>query len=127
MNFLQEFSIKQRFQSFVYAFKGLSFMLRSQHNAWLHLMATIITVLIALWLEVSREDWRWIIVAITMVWFAETINTAFEYVCDLISPDFHHSVEKAKDIAAGAVLICAVGAAIIGVVTFLPLLIVKFN
>ena len=72
------------------------------------------------WLSISATDWRWLIVAIVLVWVAETMNTAFEYVCDVVSPEFHLSVARAKDIAAGAVLICAGGAALIGVVTFWP-------
>jgi len=57
-----------------------------------------------------------------MVLAAEGFNTAIEYVCDLVSPDYHASVEKAKDVAAGAVLVCAIGAALIGALTFWPYL-----
>jgi diacylglycerol kinase (ATP) len=59
------------------------------------------------------------------VWFAELLNTAFEYLCDVVASDFHHSVEKAKDIAAGAVLVCAIGAAVVGTLTLLPYVIAK--
>ena len=63
-----------------------------------------------------------LIVAIALVWFAELINTAIEYVCDLVSPEHDERVKRAKDIGAGAVLICAMGAALIGVLTFWPYL-----
>ena len=69
-------------------------------------------------LRVSPADWRWLIIAIVLVWFAELMNTAFEYLCDVISPEFHISVKRAKDIAAGAVLVCALGAALIGLSVF---------
>ena len=114
------FSILGRAKSFRYAFAGLWFMLRTQHNAWIHLAATIIVVAAAFVLQVSAADWRWLIAATLLVWVAETLNTAFEHLCDVVSPDFHHAVQKSKDIAAGAVLICAAGAVAIGVVTFWP-------
>jgi diacylglycerol kinase (ATP) len=116
------FSLADRLQSFRYAASGIGFMLRDQHNAWIHLAITVAVCLIAWWLEVNGADWRWLVVAIVLVWVAEAMNTAFEYVCDVISPEFHVSVEKAKDIAAGAVLICSGGAAVLGVLTFWPYL-----
>jgi diacylglycerol kinase (ATP) len=69
---------------------------------------------------VSLTDWRWLALAIVLVWFAEAMNTAFEHLCDVVSPEFHASVKTSKDIAAGAVLICATGAATLGVSIFLP-------
>ena len=95
-------------------------MLRSQHNARIHLAASLTVVLAGLWVHLSRADWRWVTAAIVLVWVAETTNTAFEYLCDVVAPEFHVSVEKAKDIAAGAVLISSVGALALGVLTFWP-------
>ena len=114
------FSIWGRVNSFRCALAGLWLMLRTQHNAWVHLAATVAVVAAGLSLGVSAADWRWLIAAILLVWVAETLNTAFEHLCDVVSPDFHHAVQKSKDIAAGAVLICAIGAVAIGVVTFWP-------
>ena len=114
------FSLADRAHSFRYAFAGVAYMLRSQHNAWLHLAITVLVCLTGWWLGISASDWRWLVVAIALVWVAETMNTAFEYVCDVVSPEFHVSVAKAKDIAAGAVLICASGSALIGILTFWP-------
>jgi diacylglycerol kinase (ATP) len=114
------FSLADRVRSFRYAFAGLAYMLRSQHNAWLHLAISVVVCLAGWWFGLSAADWRWIVVAIALVWVAETTNTAFEYVCDVVSPEFHVSVAKAKDIAAGAVLICAGGSALIGILTFWP-------
>jgi diacylglycerol kinase (ATP) len=114
------FSLAARFRSFCYAAKGIWFMLRTQHNAWIHLAITASVCAIGWQIGVSIGDWRWLAAAMALVWFAETTNTAFEYVCDVVSPGFHASVERAKDIAAGAVLICACGAAVIGLLTLWP-------
>ena len=116
----ETFSIADRLQSFHYAASGVAFMLRTQHNAWIHLTITIAVCLAGWWLQLSAADWRWMTVAIVLVWVAETMNTAFEFVCDVVSPEFHGSVERAKDIAAGAVLICSGGAAVLGLLTFTP-------
>lgn len=116
------FSIKARLKSFTYAFAGLAFMLRTQHNAWLHLLATCAVIATGALLRVSGEDWRWLIIAMALVWVAEAMNTAFEHLCDVVSPDFHLSVKRAKDIAAGAVLVCACAAALLGAITLAPYL-----
>ncbi len=116
----QAFSLADRLQSFRYAAVGIGFMLQYQHNAWIHLAISVVVCLTAWWFKVSAADWRWLVVAIVLVWVAEAMNTTFEYVCDVISPEFHVSVEKAKDIAAGAVLICSGGAVVLGLLTFWP-------
>lgn len=112
--------IKKRIKSFSYAFNGLAFVLKTQHNAWLHVAIAIAVICTAAIAQITAGDWRWIIAAITLVWFAEAFNTAFEFICDVVSPQHHESVQKAKDIAAGAVLISAIGAAILGVMVFWP-------
>lgn len=114
------FSFLARLKSFKYAFAGLAFMLRTQHNAWLHLIATVAVIAAGVALQINANDWRWLVVAIVLVWTAETINTAFEHLCDVVQPEFHGSVQRAKDIAAGAVLVCAIGAAILGAQVFAP-------
>ena len=116
------FSIAARLKSFRFAFAGVAYMLRTQHNAWLHVIAAILVVIAGVGLHVSGEDWRWLVAAIVLVWTAEAINTAFEHLCDVVSPEFHASVQKSKDIAAGAVLICVIGAVIIGLQVFVPYL-----
>jgi diacylglycerol kinase (ATP) len=69
---------------------------------------------------VLLSDWCWIILAISLVWTAEALNTAFEFLADAASPEFHPLVRNAKDVAAGAVLITAIGAVIIGCIVFWP-------
>jgi diacylglycerol kinase len=112
------FTLAARSKSFRYAAQGIVFMLKTQHNAWLHLFATLFVTGLGLYFQVTANDWRWLIVAMVLVWSAEAFNTAVEYVCDVVSPDYSEAVKYAKDIAAGAVLICAVGAVLVGGVTF---------
>jgi diacylglycerol kinase (ATP) len=114
------FSIRSRLRSFFYAGRGVQTMLRSQHNAWLHVVATLLVGTGGLVLRVSRLEWIVLIFAVVSVWTAESLNTALEFLCDVASPEFHPLVEKAKDVAAGAVLICALGAAVIGALVFAP-------
>ncbi len=116
------FTVSARLKSFVFAFAGLGFMLRTQHNAWLHAVASLVVIVVGIGLRVSLADWRWLIVAMAMVWVAEAFNTAVEYVCDVVSPGYAVAVKHAKDIAAGAVLICAIAAVFIGAFTLLPYL-----
>jgi diacylglycerol kinase (ATP) len=114
------FSVAARLKSFSYAFAGFAFMLRTQHNAWLHLLATIGVVVLGFALNVSADDWRWLIAAMALVWIAVTVNTAFEHLCDVVQPEFHVSVRRSKDIAASAVLVSVIGAALLGAITFVP-------
>jgi diacylglycerol kinase (ATP) len=74
----------------------------------------------ALLFRVTVADWCWIILAISIVWTAEALNTAFEFLADAASPDFHPLVRNAKDVAAGAVLLTATAAATIGALIFWP-------
>jgi diacylglycerol kinase (ATP) len=119
-NSAARFTIVARVRSFRHAFAGLWFMLRTQHNAWIHLSATVAVLALGLWLKVRAADWRWLIAALAVVWTAEAMNTAFEHLCDVVSPEFHAGVQRCKDVAAGAVLICSMAGAALGAVTFWP-------
>lgn len=121
-NATQGFTLLARCKSFSYAMQGILFMLKTQHNAWLHFIATVLVTGLGLYFRIKVDDWRWLIAAIVMVWVAEAFNTAVEYVCDVVSPGYSELVKHAKDIAAGAVLISAFGAALIGSLTFWPYL-----
>jgi diacylglycerol kinase (ATP) len=114
------FSWRSRLRSFSHAFNGLALMLQTQHNAWLHLLASLMVAATAWLLGVSASDWRWLLTAMTLVWAAEAMNTAIEFVCDVVSPQYSYAVKSAKDIAAAAVLITAAGAAAIGLLTLWP-------
>lgn len=93
-------------------------MLKSQHNSWIHLVATILVCGAGFYFGISTSEWCWIVLAIMAVWTAEALNTAFELLADVASPEFHPIVKSSKDVAAGAVLLSAIGSAIIGFLVF---------
>jgi len=109
-----------RIRSITFALRGIRTMLASQHNAWIHAVATVVVVAFGLFLGLSWSEWCLLVLAIVSVWTAEALNTAFEFLTDVASPNFHPIAEKAKDVAAGAVLLSAVGAAVIGMFVFWP-------
>ena len=117
---LERFSFAARIRSVRYALRGVGVMLRTQHNAWVHAVATAAALIAGFALQISPGEWLAIILAIIVVWATEALNTAFEFLCDIASPEFHPTVERAKNVAAGAVLISAVGAAVIGLLIFGP-------
>ena len=114
------FALSDRLRSFSFAFAGLRTMLRTQHNAWIHAAITAGVAVAGAGLGLALAEWRWLLVATALVWFAEAINTAFEHLCDVVSPQFNPSVKHAKDIAAGAVLIVAAAACALGLSVFVP-------
>ena len=109
-----------RAKSFGHAAKGIATMLRHEHNAWLHTLATVLVCAAGFYIGLDDHDWCWIVLAIVSVWMAEGLNTALECLADVASPDFHPLVEKAKDVAAGAVLIAAIGSVVIAFLIFKP-------
>jgi len=113
-------TLSGRIQSFRYAARGVRLMLRSQHNAWLHAVASCCVLIVGGLSLLSVHEWCWIILAIMAVWTAEALNTALELLADVASPEFHPLVGQAKDVAAGGVLLSAVGAAIIGLLILGP-------
>jgi diacylglycerol kinase (ATP) len=117
------FTFSGRLRSVRFALRGIVLMLRTQHNAWVHTAATVGVVVAGLVLGVSPAEWCWLVLAIVAVWTAEALNTALELLADVASPEFHPLVERAKDVAAGAVLIAALGAVAIGLLVLGPHLI----
>ena len=121
------FQFTGRIRSFRYAIIGICRMLRCQHNAWIHSLVTLGVVSAGFFFQLSRAEWCWIVLAIAIVWTAEALNTAFEFLADAASPSFHPIVRDAKDVAAGAVLITAIAAAVIGAIIFWPHLTTMFS
>ena len=105
-----------------YALRGVGFLL-AERNVQVLAGATLLAVGLGLWLRISDLEWCAVIGATTLVWVAEALNTALERLTDLASPEFHPLAGKAKDIAAGAVLLAAIGAVSIGLVVFVPRLV----
>lgn len=105
-------------QTFRYALRGITAMLRTERNARFHAFATVLVVGFGFALGVDRMEWIALVLAISSVWAAEGFNTAIEALCDVVSPEYHPGIERAKDVAAGAVLLATIGALIIGLLVF---------
>ncbi len=120
MNRNTSISLAGRARSFRSALAGLRVLVGSQRNAWIHAAATIAVVALGLFFGLSATQWALVAVAVAFVWTAEAINTAFELLADAVTPEFNPLIGKAKDVAAGAVLIAAIGAAAIGLLVFVP-------
>lgn len=107
-------------RSFSWAFAGVWSMLRRQRNAQIHTLITLLVIVFGVVLRVSAGEWVALVLAIALVLALEAVNTAIEAVVDLASPQLHPLAKQAKDTAAGAVLIGAIGAAITGCIILLP-------
>jgi diacylglycerol kinase len=112
--------LSKRRASFGYAISGIISFVKSEPHALIHLLATIVVILFGCWYKITRSEWLFIVLAIGGVWATEMLNTAIEKTMDHLSPDYHPSVKVIKDLAAGAVLMAALAAAIIGAVIFIP-------
>jgi len=109
-------------ESFYHAIAGVLYSFISQRNMKVHALAAIIVVISGLVCGLNRMEWGLVVVAIFMVLTAETMNTAIEKTVDLITDEFHPLAKKAKNLAAGATLLAAVGAVILGIIVFGPYL-----
>ncbi len=116
----QPFSPKKRARSFVYAFKGIFYMIRTQHNFWIQMIIGVLAVVSGFVLNISAIEWYIVILSIGMVLGAETFNSAIEALTDLVHPGHDPKAGLVKDLAAGAVLITAIAAAAVGLVIFIP-------
>jgi diacylglycerol kinase (ATP) len=107
-------------RSFYYAFRGIRTLVVTQPNAWIHAAATVAVCGLGLFLGLSAPEWCWIVLAMMAVWTAEGFNTALEFLTDLAAPGFQPLAGKTKDVAAGAVLISAIGSVVIGLLVLGP-------
>ena len=112
--------IKKFFKCFTYAFQGLRFAFSTQINFKVHTLSAVFVIILGCFLNISFQEWLWIILAISMVLVAELFNTAFEVLVNLLSPEYNSKAGIIKDLAAGAVLVTAFFAVIIGFIIFLP-------
>jgi diacylglycerol kinase len=102
--------LKQMFKSIGIAFDGIIDLIKSENNAKIHLISTIVVIIVGFKLQFLAIEWLWISLAIAGVWVAELINTAIEKLTDLVSPEINPIAKKVKDYAAGAVLVMAIWA-----------------
>ena len=117
-----QYDFKKQLRSFGYAWKGIRCCVGKEQNLSFHLIVTVLTIIAGFLLDITRTDWMIVILCIGVVIAAELFNTAIEKLVDLVSPERHPIAGQVKDIAAGAVLVCAATAAIIGLVVVIPYL-----
>lgn len=111
---------RRRLASFGYALAGWRYLWRTQPNAWIHAALTAMAVILACWLRISRLEWAILVLTFMLVWTAELMNTALEAVVDMTMPQPHPLAKAAKDAAAGAVLVSACGAVLVGLLVLGP-------
>lgn len=116
-----------RLRSFGHAFAGMVYVLRTQRNAWIHGVATVAVIALGVWLRLPAAHWPALLLAISLVWLAEFINTALEALVDLASPGRHPLAKVGKDVGAAAVLIAALAAAAVGAMILGPPLVARLG
>jgi undecaprenol kinase/diacylglycerol kinase (ATP) len=116
----QKFSTLKRLQSFKYAFNGLLVLIKEEHNARIHLFATIGVLIAGFTLKISTIEWFAVIFTCGFVLVTEIINSAIENLADFISPEKDERIKKIKDLSAAAVLVSAITALLIGLIIFIP-------
>jgi len=111
---------RRRVASFGHAGRGVWSALRSEVHLRFHALATVVVIGLGFYCEITRLEWALVAISVACVWSAELMNTAIESLTDLASPAYHPLAGKAKDVAAGAVLLAALGALVVGALVFGP-------
>ena len=119
--------LNERLRSFAFAWKGILTLFRAEPNAKIHLLAAIMAIAAGFWFDIEKGEWCAVVLSIFGVLAAEAFNTAIEELTNLVSPGPHPLAGKAKDLAAAGVLFIAFGAAIVGVIVFLPRVVNLFS
>jgi len=115
--------MRRLIKSFGYALSGIAYTVKTQLNFRIHLTAVLLVGVSGWYFQLSGHEWLWIILAIGLVLVAELLNTAIELLVDLVSPGFNEKAGRVKDVAAGAVIVAAFIAVLIGAIIFIPKLI----
>jgi diacylglycerol kinase len=119
--------MKKLIRSFGYAFKGIGYATTTQLNFRIHLTATLLAFFMGYALHISTNEWQWIFLCIALVLITELLNTAIEFLTDLVSPGYNELAGHVKDVSAGAVVIAAFFALITGLIIFLPKLLLLIH
>ena len=119
--------LQNRIQSLGHAVRGFRDILRSEHNARIHAGFTVMILAVSAWLKIDVLPFVLIVLVIVLVWIMESLNTVLEIVIDVVSPEYTEMAKRAKDIAAAAVLVAAIGAAVTGIIILGPPLLGKLN
>lgn len=122
---MQRAFLRARWLSFRHAFAGIAYVFRTQKNAWIHALATVLAIILGIWLKITPTAWAVLAITIAAVWSAECINTAVEATIDLVSPQKHPLAKIAKDTAAAGVLFAAIGSICVGIFLFASKLLEK--
>lgn len=112
--------------SFHYAFSGMADMLRQEPNARIHCIITVLVVAAGFFFRISAAEWIGVVLSVGLVISAEAFNTALERLADVVQPERDERIRDVKDLAAAAVLLCALAAAAVGAIIFLPKVIALF-
>jgi diacylglycerol kinase (ATP) len=115
-----KFSFRKLFRSFGYALTGMKELIRSEQNARIHLFISICVIIAGFLFRLAAWEWCVVSLCIGLVFAAEAFNTVIEKLVDHLFPHKHETARLAKDIAAGAVLFCAVMSVVCGIILFLP-------
>lgn len=118
----EEFSVIKRAKSFTHAGRGVWVFIKTTHNAWIHLVLFAVVVLLGFYFSVTKIEWTMLVLVGGFVLVTEAFNTALEIDVNLTSPEYHPYAKDIKDVAAGAVLLAALTALVVGVIIFLPYL-----
>lgn len=116
----QKFSITNRIKSFKYAFEGLWYFVKNDHNGRIHLFAAVLAVGLSWYLHIVALEWIAILSVITLVIAAEIFNSSIEKLADVVSPEYHPKIKVVKDLAAAGVVLMAFLAIVVGSIIFLP-------
>jgi diacylglycerol kinase (ATP) len=116
----KRFSFPEWFAGFRHAFDGVRLLIRNERNAAIHCLIGMGVVVAGFLLEISVAEWMAVVIACGCVFAAEALNTAIERLSDVVSPEYSEAIKKVKDLSAGAVLLIALAAAIVGLIIFLP-------
>ena len=113
-------ALKTRLRSFGFAVNGACVMLKTQPHARIHAVVAVVVLIAGLAWRISAGEWALVLLALGLVWVAEALNTAIEFLGDEVSLEWRERIGRAKDVAAFGVLVAAVVAAIVGVIVFWP-------
>jgi diacylglycerol kinase (ATP) len=122
----EEFSLVKRAKSFTYAGRGIWVFIKTTHNAWIHLTLFALAIILGVYFGITQVEWMILVLIGGFVLVSEAFNTAIEIDIDLTSPEYHPYAKDTKDVAAGAVLISAMTALIVGLLIFVPYVVERF-
>lgn len=116
----KKFSLIKRAESFTHAGRGIYILMKSTPNVWIQIIAFVLVIIAGTFFSITKYEWLMVLIVSGIVFISEAFNTAIEIDMDLTSPDFHPYAKDTKDVAAGAVLISAILAFIVGLIIFVP-------